>query len=266
MTTRVPGALAGPRATADRAAALPAWRRVLAVVAHPDDESFALGALLDRFVGTGAEVSVLCLTRGEASTLGADADDLAAVRDAELRAAAAALGLGRTRLLAHPDGGLSAPGLAERLTADVARELETLAPDGLVVFDPRAGVTGHPDHEAASLAALAAAAAAGLPVLGWALPASVAGALNEEYGANKALTPGARRQLRLYQWPGNVRELSNTIRRAYIMATQDIDESHLMLPIDLDARPGGAAADAPVLSDGAGGRPVTAGVGAEKVC
>ena len=47
--------------------ALPRWRRVLAVVAHPDDESFALGALLDRFVTAGAEVSVLCLTHGEAS-------------------------------------------------------------------------------------------------------------------------------------------------------------------------------------------------------
>ncbi|HEX6918228.1 MAG TPA: PIG-L family deacetylase, partial [Phycicoccus sp.] len=98
-------------------------------------------------------------------------------------------GLARTHLLPHPDGGLSAPGFAQRLTADVARELETLAPDGLVVFDPRAGVTGHPDHEAASLAALAAAAAAGLPVLGWALPASVAGALNEEYGAGFAGYP-----------------------------------------------------------------------------
>jgi two-component system response regulator AtoC len=76
--------------------------------------------------------------------------------------------------------------------------------------------------------------------------------LNEEYGANKSLTPAARRQLRLYQWPGNVRELSNTIRRAYIMATQDIDESHLMLPIDLDARPSSAAGDARQLADGVG--------------
>jgi LmbE family N-acetylglucosaminyl deacetylase len=170
-------------------APLPPWRRVLAVVAHPDDESFALGALLDRFVAAGAEVSVLCLTRGEASTLGDDVADLAPVREAELRAAADALGLGRATLLAHPDGALCAPGRADRLAADVAHEVAVLGPDGLLVFDPRAGVTGHPDHEAASLAALAAAGAAGLPVLGWALPEPVASALAEEYGAGFAGYP-----------------------------------------------------------------------------
>ena len=48
---------------------LPAWSDVLAVVAHPDDESFGLGALLAAFVAAGVRVSVLCLTHGEASTL-----------------------------------------------------------------------------------------------------------------------------------------------------------------------------------------------------
>jgi hypothetical protein len=48
---------------------LPRWDRVLAVVAHPDDESFGLGAVLAAVVGEGAEVGVLCLTHGEASTL-----------------------------------------------------------------------------------------------------------------------------------------------------------------------------------------------------
>lgn len=43
-------------------------RRALAVVAHPDDESFGLGAVLGYLVHNGAEVSVLCFTRGEAST------------------------------------------------------------------------------------------------------------------------------------------------------------------------------------------------------
>jgi LmbE family N-acetylglucosaminyl deacetylase len=46
------------------AGVLPAWTSVLAVVAHPDDESFGLGAILDAFTGAGARVEVLCLTQG----------------------------------------------------------------------------------------------------------------------------------------------------------------------------------------------------------
>ena len=47
----------------------PPWRSVLAVVAHPDDESFGLGAVLAGFVDAGAAVAVLCFTHGESSTL-----------------------------------------------------------------------------------------------------------------------------------------------------------------------------------------------------
>lgn len=160
----------------------PDWQRVLVVVAHPDDESFALGALLDRLAEDGAEVHVLCLTRGEASTLGAGADDLAAARAAELAAAGEVLGMASTTALSHPDGALAdvAPAV---LAADVDHHLERTRPDGLLVFDPDAGVTGHPDHAAASVAAIAAAGRAGLPVLGWALPQVVADTLNAEYGA-----------------------------------------------------------------------------------
>ena len=56
----------------------------------------------------------------------------------------------------------------------------------MLVFDPVGGVTGHPDHAAASTAAIEVASRHGLPVLGWALPAGVAGALNAEYGADFA--------------------------------------------------------------------------------
>jgi two-component system, NtrC family, response regulator AtoC len=53
--------------------------------------------------------------------------------------------------------------------------------------------------------------------------------MNEEYKESKDFTPLARQHLRAYRWPGNVRELNNTVRRAYIMAAHDIDETHLML-------------------------------------
>ena len=72
---------------------LPPWRSVLAVVGHPDDESFALGAVLAAFAEAGAQVSVLCLTRGEASTLHGVSGDLTELRADEFSAAAGPLGL-----------------------------------------------------------------------------------------------------------------------------------------------------------------------------
>lgn len=159
---------------------LPEWRSVLAVVAHPDDESFGLGAVLDGFVLAGAAVSVLCLTQGEASTLGAVAD-LNAIRALELRQAADELGIASTVLLDHPDGRL-ADVAGDTLTADVLREIETRPVEGLVVFDP-SGITGHHDHIAATRAAVNAAGRVGLPVLAWSIPSDVADTLNAEYGA-----------------------------------------------------------------------------------
>lgn len=159
---------------------LPPWRSVLAVVAHPDDESFALGAILAAFAGAGARVSVLCLTRGEASTLHGVAGDLTRLRAAELAAAAAALGLHDVELLAYPDGRLPEIGL-DRLAAHVDTVARGVDADGLIGFD-LTGVTGHPDHAHATAAAVLAAETLDLPVLGWTLPGSVARQLREEYG------------------------------------------------------------------------------------
>jgi len=161
---------------------LPPWDRVLVVVAHPDDESFGMGAVIDAFTDAGAAVSVLCLTHGEASTLGA-VPELAKVRSAELAEAARQLGVDSTQLLGHPDGGLAALDRAV-LERDIAGAVDVHRPDGILVMDPRHGVTGHPDHETASRAAWAVAAAHGIPVLGWALPVSVTLVLNAEYGAS----------------------------------------------------------------------------------
>jgi LmbE family N-acetylglucosaminyl deacetylase len=43
---------------------LPDWKRLLVIVARPDDESFGLGAVLSTFIHTGTDASVLCFTRG----------------------------------------------------------------------------------------------------------------------------------------------------------------------------------------------------------
>jgi N-acetylglucosamine malate deacetylase 2 len=159
----------------------PSWRSVVAVVAHPDDESFGLGAVLAGFADAGAAVAVLCFTHGESSTLHGVQGDLASLRAAELAGAARVLGVDPVRLLGYPDGaltGVDVDDLSARVL-DLAGEVEA---DGLLVFDTD-GVTGHPDHARATLAALSAADSAGLTVLGWTVPRTVAFALNQEYGA-----------------------------------------------------------------------------------
>lgn len=150
------------------------------MVAHPDDESFGMGALLDRWVGAGAEVVVLCFTHGEASTLHGSSGDLATVRTAEFAAAAKILGIGRTELLDYADGRLSDVDMSE-LAEHVRRIAAEVRPSHLLGFDV-GGVTGHPDHDRATAVAMAAATAMALPVWGWAVPQEVAAQVNTEFG------------------------------------------------------------------------------------
>mgnify|MGYP003525391158 CR=1 FL=1 len=161
-------------------AAHPDVTAALAVVAHPDDESFGLGALITALTDRAVPVWVLSFTRGEASTLHDHPGDLAAIRADELRAAATVLGVDRVELLDHPDGALAGVDLAT-LTAPVLAMIGQLRPSHLLVFD-QGGITGHPDHVRATEAALAAATTAGLPLLAWALPHEVATRLNHEFG------------------------------------------------------------------------------------
>jgi LmbE family N-acetylglucosaminyl deacetylase len=158
---------------------LPGWRSVLAVIAHPDDESFGLGAILSAFADRGAELGVLCLTRGEASTLHGTGGELGDIRADELAAAAKVLGVSAVQLLGYPDGHLADTPTGE-LASPVIDFTERFGAQGLLVFDPT-GVTGHPDHRQATAAARSAATEVGLPVLGWTLPVSVADTLNREY-------------------------------------------------------------------------------------
>lgn len=160
---------------------LPDWRRVLAVVAHPDDESFGLGAVVDAFSARGSEVSVLCLTEGEASTIGAGIN-LSRMRREELEAASRELGVSAAVMHHHPDGSLSEV-CRHLLAGEVIDEVGAHGCDGLLVFDST-GVTGHPDHAAATAAAILAAEVLDLPVLAWTLPLAVADQLNEELGVD----------------------------------------------------------------------------------
>ena len=153
---------------------------MLAVCAHPDDESFGLGAVLAELAAAGADASVLCFTHGEASTLGTPHTDLAAVRSLELSDAAARLGVGETVLLDYPDGRLSQADIDE-LAGAVFSMGRRMGAGSLLAFD-LGGVTGHPDHHRATEAAILAAGRLAVPVMGWAVPDDVAAALNADFG------------------------------------------------------------------------------------
>lgn len=166
--------------TPQAATELPRWAAVLVAGAHPDDESFGMGAVLAAFADAGSRIALISFTHGEASTLQGMVGNLAQVRDAELSAACHALGVERCELLDYADGRL-AEQPDHQLAAHVREMAEAVGADGLLVFD-EGGITGHPDHRAATQAALAAADDLGLPVLAWAMPLAVASQLNVDFG------------------------------------------------------------------------------------
>ncbi|MGY1805291.1 PIG-L deacetylase family protein [Blastococcus sp. SYSU D00922] len=127
--------------------------RWLVAVAHPDDESFGCGSTIAHAAARGAEVTVVCATRGEAGeTVPGTVDgDLGTVREAELRRAAARLGVARVELLGYrdsgfdgdlPDGSLCAAPVDE-VARTLARLIAELQPQVLLTLD---GSDGHRDH------------------------------------------------------------------------------------------------------------------------
>jgi N-acetylglucosamine malate deacetylase 2 len=169
-------------------------RSVLAVIAHPDEASFALGAILDAFILAGARVEVLCLTHGQAWTLHGAPGDLAALRGAELASAADVLGPTRAKMEDCPDGALGQVSPA-RLVAEVVAGAGSCFADVLLVFDA-AAATGHLDHVTATSAALMASERLNLPVLGWALSKTAAAQLNQQPGGGFAGRQGADTDIR----------------------------------------------------------------------
>jgi len=125
---------------------------LLAVFAHPDDETFRCGGLLALLAGRGVEVNLLTATRGEAGSCGdpplCKAEELAKIRKRELQCACSALGILPPIFLDYPDGNLIEVEEEEaiaRITA-VARELR---PQILITW-PADGLSGHPDHKVVS--------------------------------------------------------------------------------------------------------------------
>jgi LmbE family N-acetylglucosaminyl deacetylase len=125
-----------------------AGRTILALFAHPDDESLACGGTLARISDAGARVVLYCASRGEAGSTADPAlvpdGDLGRVRTRELQDAAATLGIGELLIGDHPDGSLRwTPTM--RLRQDIALTVQRHRPDAVITFDED-GLYWHPDH------------------------------------------------------------------------------------------------------------------------
>ncbi len=150
-------------------------RTLLAVLAHPDDESFGLGGTLAYYAEKGVRVYLICATRGEAGEV-QDAylegyTSVADRRAAELRCAAAILGLTDVFFLDYRDSGM--PGSADnfhpkalvaapltQVAVQIAHYIRVLKPQVVVTFDPIGGYK-HPDHIAVHRATVEAFRMAG---------------------------------------------------------------------------------------------------------
>jgi LmbE family N-acetylglucosaminyl deacetylase len=154
--------------------------RLMAVLAHPDDESLGMGGTLARYASEGVDIFLLTATRGDSGRyrgyrLGdpqhPGSSALANIREAELRAAASALGVREVFLLDYQDQHLDRANPREVITT-IVQHLRRVQPDVVVTFGPD-GAYGHPDHIAISqftTAAIIAAAFTAFPDAGIAAP------------------------------------------------------------------------------------------------
>jgi len=133
----------------------PEWdrsKKIMVILAHPDDPEFFLGGTIAEWVRQGHEVSYLLLTKGQRGVSPEFPDPalLAGVRVKEQQNAAAKLGVNKIDYLDYQDGYL-VPDLEAR--KKVAREIRRTRPDVVATFDPmliyQRGRINHPDHRAA---------------------------------------------------------------------------------------------------------------------
>jgi LmbE family N-acetylglucosaminyl deacetylase len=139
---------------------MPNTRSLLAVFAHPDDESFGPGGTLARYAAEGVDVWLVCATDGDAGTV--DAEMLANVastsqlRAAELCCAAQTLGLRGVDWLGYRDSGMAgssdnqhpsslyqAP--MDEVVGKIVASMRKHRPQ-VVICDNQFGGYGHPDH------------------------------------------------------------------------------------------------------------------------
>jgi N-acetylglucosamine malate deacetylase 2 len=128
---------------------------LLAVFAHPDDETFRCGGTLALLTQRSVRVQVLTATRGQAGSRGnpplCSPEELPAKRENELRCACSALGIQPPILLDYQDSQL-AEADPEQLTAQILQVVKETRPQVMLTFGAD-GLSGHPDHIAIGFAA-----------------------------------------------------------------------------------------------------------------
>jgi LmbE family N-acetylglucosaminyl deacetylase len=152
-------------------------KKILVVLAHPDDESFGMGGTLALYASQGADVRLVCATRGEVGEIDPEYKETirsaACLRTQELRCAVDALGLSELYFLNYRDSGM--PGAeankhpkalaaqpVEQVAAEVAHLIREVRPQVVLTFDPIGGYR-HPDHIAIQKATVRAFSLAASP-------------------------------------------------------------------------------------------------------
>lgn len=144
--------------------------RLMAILAHPDDESLGLGSAFAKYGAEGVELSLVTATHGQSGRYKTHrpgdpghpgVERLGQIREAELRAAAEVLGIRDLSLLGYVDGRLDEADPREAIGRIVVH-LRRVRPQVVMTFPPDGGY-GHPDHIAICQLATAAIVAAADP-------------------------------------------------------------------------------------------------------
>ena len=125
--------------------------KLLAVFAHPDDESMGMGGTLAKYSAEGVETHLVSATRGERGWFGPEDqhpgfDILGQTREVELQNAVNALGMKSLNFLGYVDGDLDQADHAE-VIGKIVTHIRRIRPQVIVTFPPD-GNYGHPDHVA----------------------------------------------------------------------------------------------------------------------
>lgn len=123
--------------------------KLLAVFAHPDDESMGMGGTLAKYSAEGVDTHLVCASRGERGWFGLDGQNpglsaLGKTRTIELENAVRELGMQGLYFLDYIDGDVDQADHAEAISK-IVTHIRRIQPQVVVTFPPD-GNYGHPDH------------------------------------------------------------------------------------------------------------------------